>query len=201
MLARRPIRGETAGSMKIYTKTGDDGTTGILGPGRLRKDDPRIEAYGSVDELNAVLGVVRALQPIGNPDQFDPILEAIQSDLFTVGAALADPDPHGRFHQAIGQDQISKIEAWIDQFEASLPPLTQFILPGGTLAAALVHQARTVCRRAERRVVELSASPEGHVSADVLVYLNRLGDFLFVLARAINHQSGVPDQPWRGLGS
>ncbi len=182
--------------MKIYTRTGDDGKTGLLGPGRVEKDCPRIEAYGTVDELNAALGLARSLGLRGDDDVH---LASIQDDLFAVGAALADPDPAGKFHQAINASKIERLEEAIDSLEAELRPLHQFILPGGTPAAAQLHMARTICRRAERRVVRLAHEPGEHVPVEVLVYMNRLGDFLFVMARAANHHGGGADVPWRGL--
>ncbi len=181
--------------MKIYTKTGDQGMTGVLGSGRVTKDDPRIEAYGTVDELNAVLGLVRAS---GLDPDLDASVAAIQDDLFAVGAALADPVENGPFQALITPDHTERLERIIDDLEASLPPLTQFILPGGTPAAAQLHLARTVCRRAERMAVRLCRQPGEHVAAPLLVYLNRLGDLLFVLARAVNHRAGVADIPWKG---
>lgn len=182
--------------VKIYTKSGDDGTTGLIGPGRVDKDCPRIEAYGTVDELNAALGLVRA---IGVAPEYDELLARIQDDLFAVGAALADPSPSGKFHGALQETRVSALEDTIDQLQEELEPLAQFILPGGTPSAAQVHAARTVCRRAERRVVSLSHQPGEDVPRTILVYLNRLGDLLFVLARAVNHKAGIADTPWRGL--
>ncbi|MDX2035435.1 MAG: cob(I)yrinic acid a,c-diamide adenosyltransferase [Isosphaeraceae bacterium] len=179
--------------MKIYTKTGDDGLTGLLGPGRLPKDAPRIEAYGTVDELNAALGVVRAELP---DPAADSLLAGLQSDLFTVGAALADPDPAGPFHGSVRVERIELLERSIDALEEELPPLTQFILPGGTRPAAGLHLARTICRRAERAVVALSHSEGESVPPEIVIYLNRLSDLLFVLARAVNHRAGVDDVPW-----
>jgi cob(I)alamin adenosyltransferase len=181
---------------KIYTKTGDAGLTGLLGGGRVGKDDPRIEAYGTVDELNAALGAARAM---GLDTQADALLGRVQDDLFALGAALADPNPEGRFQNAIGPEHSQRLEAEIDAMEAELPPLDRFILPGGLAAAAHVHLARAVCRRAERLAVHLSRLPNQHVAAPLLVYLNRLSDFLFVLARAVNHRAGVPEIAWRGL--
>ena len=180
---------------KIYTKAGDAGLTGLLGPGRVPKDDLRIEAYGTVDELNAVLGIARASSPAAEDDAR---LARIQEELFVVGSALADPDPAGPFQEAIGPVLARRLEAEIDALDAELPPLTQFILPGGVPAAAAIHLARTVCRRAERRVVALARQPGEHVPADLIVYLNRLSDHLFVLARAVNRRAGVDDVPWRG---
>ncbi len=179
--------------MKIYTKSGDAGLTGLLGPGRFPKDDPRIEAYGAVDELNAAVGVARAAGP--DPDA-DRRLAKVQDDLFVVGSALADPDPEGPFHAAVRPEYAETLETWIDELEASLEPLTQFILPGGTPAAASLHLARTVCRRAEREVVRLTHRQGESVPAAIIIYLNRLSDFLFVLARAVNARAGVADVPW-----
>ena len=182
--------------LKIYTRSGDDGTTGLLGAGRLPKDDLRIETYGTVDELNAALGLARAS---GLDPALDAMLERIQAELFAVGAALADPDPSGRFHSAVKPEFADRIESEIDAMEANLPPLTRFILPGGTASAAQIHLARAICRRAERRVVTLARTPNEHVPAPLLAYLNRLGDFLFVLGRAENHRAGVDDVTWEGL--
>jgi cob(I)alamin adenosyltransferase len=182
--------------MKIYTKTGDDGSTGLLGPGRVAKNSARIDAYGTVDELNAAIGVARAS---GLDGRADAILAAVQEDLFAVGAALADPDPSGRFHNAVSADRAGRLEQEIDAMEARLQPLTAFILPGGTPAAAHVHLARTVCRRAERLVISLATTAGEHVPHDLIVYLNRLSDHLFVLARAMNATAGIADVPWTGL--
>ena len=140
---------ERSTTLKIYTKTGDDGTTGVLGNRRLRKDDLRIEAYGTVDELNAAIGLARSF-PIDADSDTD--LKQIQNELFNVGAALADPNPDGSFHHAVKESQILRLERSIDEMELSLPPLTQFILPGGMTAASHVHLARTICRRAEQLV-------------------------------------------------
>lgn len=183
--------------MKIYTKTGDDGTTGLLGNGRVFKDDPRIDSYGTVDELNAMLGLARAGQ--GLDSQADALIALVQNELFAVGAALADPNPEGRFHNAVAEGYAGRLEAEIDRLEAELPPLTQFILPGGTAAAAQIHLARTICRRAERLVVHLGHQPGVDVPHHLIAYLNRLSDFLFVLARVVNHRAGVSDTPWSGL--
>ena len=182
--------------MKIYTKTGDDGTTGLLGPDRVRKDDPRIDAYGTVDELNAAIGVARAAQPDA---AVDAILGRIQNDLFVLGSALADPAPAGPFFDAVTAEHVAWLEGRIDVLQDALPALTEFILPGGTPAAAQIHLARTICRRAERLVVRLRAHPDQSVSENGLVYLNRLSDALFVIARAINRAAGVADIPWKGL--
>jgi cob(I)alamin adenosyltransferase len=183
--------------LKIYTKTGDDGTTGLLGSGRVGKDDPRIESYGTVDELNAMLGLARASG--GLDAELDGLLARVQDDLFAVGAALADPNPLGKFHRAVAEAHASRLESEIDRLEAELPPLTQFILPGGGPAAAQIHLARTICRRAERLVVHLARQPGVDVPHLLVAYLNRLSDFLFVLARAVNKRSEVADIPWSGL--
>ncbi len=179
--------------MKIYTKTGDAGLTGVLGSQRLRKDDARIEAYGTVDELNAVLGVVRAQ---GLDASADVLMAQLQDELFSVGAALADPNPQGPFHNQISDEHVSRLEKAIDALTDEVEPMRSFILPGGSMAAAQLHLARTVSRRAERLVVHLAHQPGEHVPAPLLIYLNRLSDLLFVLARAVNHRAGVADVPW-----
>jgi cob(I)alamin adenosyltransferase len=182
--------------MKIYTKTGDDGMTGLLGPGRLPKDHLRIEAYGTVDELNATIGVARAS---GLEPGLDQALALVQEELFAAGASLADPDPEGRFHRSLTAERVERLEQAIDRMEEELPPLTQFILPGGTPTAAQLHLARTVCRRAERLVVQLARQEVEFVAVLLIPYLNRLSDYLFVLSRLVNQRAGVPDVPWRGL--
>jgi cob(I)alamin adenosyltransferase len=179
--------------MKIYTKTGDDGGTGLFGGARVGKDDPRIEAYGTVDELNSVLGWARA---VGLPADIDDCIMRIQNELFAVGAELATPDPAAHGTNCTGAEQIAALEQTIDRLEKPLAPLRQFILPGGTPAAAALHVARTVCRRAERRVVTLSHQGSPAMRGSIVVYLNRLGDLLFVLARAVNHAAGQPDVIW-----
>ena len=181
--------------MKIYTRAGDDGQTGLLGPGRVSKDDARIEAYGTIDELNAVLGIARAhgLEP-----EDDALVGLLQDELFAVGSALADPDPKGPFHATITADRTERLERRIDALEADLDPLRRFILPGGSPAAAQLHLARTVCRRAERKVVALGHRPGEHVPEAILTYINRLSDLLFVLSRAVNRRAGVADVPWSG---
>jgi cob(I)alamin adenosyltransferase len=190
------LEGSDTHFMKIYTKTGDDGTTGLLGSRRIPKDDPRIEAYGTVDELNASIGVARAN---GLPAEFDKLLARVQEELFLVGSGLADPDPSGPFQGLIGRDRIERLEHEIDELEASLEPLANFILPAGTAAAAGVHFSRTICRRAEREIVELSRHTNEHVCNNMIIYLNRLGDWLFVLARAINRSSETADVVWKGV--
>ena len=178
--------------MKIYTKTGDDGSTGLFGGPRVAKDDLRIESYGTVDELNSLIGIVHSKTSC---EQIEQILNEIRRDLFSVGATLASPDPEKMGTQLITQENISAIEKSIDQLETKLPPLTSFILPGGSETAAFLHQARTVCRRAERRVVTLAGSVP--ISDSLIKYLNRLSDLLFVLARFANHEAGIPDIPWQ----
>jgi cob(I)alamin adenosyltransferase len=182
--------------VKIYTKTGDDGMTGLLGSHRVPKDDLRIEAYGTIDELNAVLGVARAQELDSAADR---LVAELQDELFAVGSALADPNPKGPFHNVIRTEHATRLEGLIDALETELPPLTSFILPGGGLPAAQLHLARTVCRRAERLVVGLARHTEQDVPTALIVYLNRLSDLLFVLARVVNHRAGVSDVPWKGL--
>jgi cob(I)alamin adenosyltransferase len=182
--------------VKIYTKTGDEGITGLLGNRRVPKDDTRIEAYGTVDEVNAVLGLTRAFELDSDADA---VVAELQTDLFVVGSALADPDPKGRFHNAIHPGHVERLEGIIDRLESELKPLTSFILPGGSPPAAQLHVARTVCRRAERLVVRLARQPGSDVPPILVVYLNRLSDLLFVLARAVNQRAKVPDIPWKGL--
>lgn len=183
-------------AVRIYTKTGDDGSTGLLGPGRVSKGDPRVDAYGSVDELNAALGVARAH---GLDADADALVARLQDELFVLGSALADPSPGGRFHGAVTPEHVAGLESAIDRLEEGLPPLSHFILPGGSPAAAQIHLARTVCRRAERVVVSLAQAPGQDVPAAIIIYLNRLSDLLFVLARAVNRGAGVADIVWKGL--
>ncbi len=180
--------------MKIYTKTGDEGQTGLFGGPRVAKDHPRIEAYGTVDELNAAVGVARS---IGPSNDVDLLLERIQNELFDVGAELATPDAEQRGMIKIGQRHIAELESAIDRFDADLPVLKQFILPGGTQLAAHLHLARTICRRAERRLQTLTTHTDQVASPLLLVYLNRLSDLFFVLARAANAAAGVADVPWK----
>jgi cob(I)alamin adenosyltransferase len=184
--------------VKIYTKTGDEGLTGLLGSRRVPKDEARIVASGTIDELNAALGLARS-QKLDH--EADALVGRLQDELFAVGSALADPNPKGPFHEMIGEAHVARLEAAIDTLEEELPPLTQFILPGGTAGAAALHLARTVCRRSEREVVRLSRTPGEQVPARLLAYLNRLSDLLFVLARVVNQRAGVDDVPWRGPGA
>jgi cob(I)alamin adenosyltransferase len=180
--------------MKIYTKTGDSGDTGLFGGPRVRKNVPRIEAYGTVDELNAVLGLARSHQLDA---EIDSLIKQIQNELFEIGAQLATPDPALHGNALIGTQHIVALESAIDRYDAQLPALKQFILPGGTQAAAALHLARTVCRRAERRVISLRDDSRERVAGEPVVYLNRLSDLLFVLARWVNHLAGTPDAPWQ----
>lgn len=179
--------------MKIYTKTGDAGDTGLFGGPRVRKSDHRVEAYGDVDELNAAVGAVRAI--VEDPE-IDAELARIQEELFCVGAELATP--HGAKARsaipAVDAAWTARLEAAIDGWERELPPLTRFVLPGGTRSAAALHVARTVCRRAERRAVALAG--EAEVDGRVLAYLNRLSDLLFVAARLANHRAGREEPTW-----
>ena len=180
--------------MKIYTKTGDGGDTRLLAPGPVRKDHPRIEAYGTVDELNALLGLARAS---GLPEDVSQVIKHVQNELFSLGAQLAAADPNSAPEPTITSGHVEVLEHDIDRLERSLPPLTQFILPGGTVPAAALHVARTVCRRAERRVVSLSDMDSQSVPEVLIQYLNRLGDLLFVAARAANHELGAADEVWK----
>lgn len=181
--------------MKIYTKTGDTGDTALFGGGRVAKTHPRVEAYGDVDELNAMLGVVRAAEPM---PRIDEVLVPVQRDLFAIGALLATPDREKmRQHlekARIDDARVSELERAIDDCDAELEPLRSFIVPGGTQKAAALHVARTVCRRAERRVVELAQKTE--LPPVIVVYLNRLSDLLFTLARVANRRSGAGEVTW-----
>jgi cob(I)alamin adenosyltransferase len=180
--------------MKIYTKTGDTGDTGLFGGPRVRKDSPRIEAYGTVDELNSVLGLARAAGLAGD---LDALVGQIQNELFALGAQLATPDPAVHNTALMGTREIIALEHAIDRLEKGLEPLKQFILPGGTPAAAQLHFARTVCRRAERRLVTLVGQSPEPIAGDIVVYLNRLSDLLFVMARSVNEAAGRADVPWQ----
>lgn len=181
--------------MKIYTKTGDSGDTGLFGGGRVPKNHPRVDAYGNVDELNAVLGMVRAVEPM---PRIDEILVPVQRDLFAIGALLATPDlekMHKHLEKArIDDSRIAELEHAIDDGDAELEPLRSFIVPGGTPKAAALHVARTVCRRAERSVVTLASETE--IPKLAIIYLNRLSDLLFTLARVANHRGGAGEVTW-----
>jgi len=197
--------------MKIYTRTGDDGTTGLFGGPRVPKTHLRITSYGTVDELNSVLGVARADLHANSNSAADPTqalsagqvqalaaldaeLEQIQKELFLLGADLATPLDSKAKVARVSDSQVQALEAAIDRLTDGLPPLERFILPGGSRLAAGLHVARTVCRRAERLVVELAAETE--VSALAVTYLNRLSDYLFTAARAANAALGVRDVEW-----
>lgn len=179
--------------MKIYTRTGDAGETGLFDGTRVAKSDARVDAYGEVDELNAWLGVVRAA---GVDRQVDQMLVCLQRDLFALGSRLADPSHRiaGRVTRAtLGDDDVARLEGWIDSFEQELPPLRRFILPGGVPAGAALHLARTVCRRAERRIVALGP---GAVEPVLIAYINRVSDLLFELARVVNARAGAAETEW-----
>ena len=176
--------------MKIYTKTGDAGDTGLFGGGRVPKDDARVRAYGEVDELNAALGAAVA----DVPADFElAALQTIQRDLFAIGAELATPD-QAKQRAKVAPNQVEALERLIDAHEATLAPLKNFILPGGTPKAAALHLARTICRRAERAVVSLARDQQ--INPLIIQYLNRLSDLLFVLARVVNKQAGRADIVW-----
>jgi cob(I)alamin adenosyltransferase len=179
--------------VKIYTKTGDAGETSLFDGTRVRKTDQRVSAYGEVDELQACLGAVRAT---GLPPDLDEMCVTMQRDLFAVGARLADPSHKiaTRVEKAVVTDaHVARLEAWIDRLDEELPPLRHFILSGGTPAGASLHLARAVCRRAERAVLHLGAQD---VEPVVLVYINRVSDLLFTMARAANHRAGVSETQW-----
>lgn len=179
--------------VKIYTKTGDAGETSLFDQTRVSKANARVDAYGEVDELNACLGLARAA---GLDPDIAAILEAIQRDLFAAGSRLADPSARiaDRVTKAaVGEADIERLERTIDLLEAEVPALRRFILPSGSPAGATLHVARTVCRRAERRVVGLGSDA---VEPNVVIYLNRLSDLLFVMARAVNRRARVPETEW-----
>ena len=182
---------------KIYTKTGDAGDTGLFGGGRVGKDHPRVEAYGDIDELNAVLGMARSVEMM---PRIDEVLVPIQRDLFAIGALLATPNPAKMREQLakarVDDDRIAQLERAIDDGEEELEPLKAFIIPGGTPKAAALHVARTVCRRAERRVVHLRRDANTEIPQLVVIYLNRLSDLLFVLARVANRRAGAGEVTW-----
>ncbi|MBT8401605.1 MAG: cob(I)yrinic acid a,c-diamide adenosyltransferase [Rhodothermia bacterium] len=181
--------------MKIYTRTGDSGTTGLFGAGRVSKNHPRIEAYGTVDELNATIGIARAA--ISDNQHMNGLLTSIQEELFRIGSDLATPEESDASVPRVTRREIDDLEMAIDRVESELQPLKAFILPAGTALASALHLSRTVCRRAERRVVELAESAS--INENVAIYLNRLADLLFVLARAANARSGSSDEKWKGL--
>jgi cob(I)alamin adenosyltransferase len=180
--------------VKIYTKTGDAGETSLFDGTRVSKADERVAAYGDVDELNAMIGVARSALAAQGTAPLVEMLEQIQRDLFALGSRLADPSHKiaGRVVKAaVVADDIARLEGWIDLLEAELPPLKRFILPGGSPGGAMLHVARTVCRRAERAMVAL-----GGLDRELIVYVNRLSDLLFVMARAANRRAGTPEVEW-----
>ena len=179
--------------MKIYTKTGDQGETSLFAGGRVPKAHVRIEAFGAVDELNAFLGLV--VHHCSSSDLKSRLLR-VQGELFQVGADLATPmEAKTNYIVRLGLEPVTQLETEIDEWQMLLPSLTSFILPGGSQAGALLHIARTICRRAERRVVALAQDEA--INPHVLTYLNRLGDWLFVLARLVNHRQNEPESPWQ----
>jgi len=186
------VRGNNQ-DVKIYTRTGDGGDTGLFDGTRVTKSDPRVAAYGDVDELNAWLGLVRTEV---TESELTAMLEQIQRDLFALGARLADPSHKiaARVAKAaVTTEDISRLEGWIDQLESELPPLRRFILAGGSRGGALLHVARTICRRAERAMVSLG---QDAFEPELLVYVNRLSDLLFVMARAANRRAGTAEAEW-----
>lgn len=180
------------GTMKIYTKTGDKGETGLLGGKRVSKWNLRIWAIGEIDELSAVIGVIR---PFGVPKKMDMLLGQIQEALFVMGAEISSPQKNPNL-PSLQKSETEKLEKIIDEYDAKLPELRNFILPSGSKTGSLLHLARTVCRRAERRVVELSQKE--NISENIIPYLNRLSDLLFVLARSENKRFGKKDTLWIG---
>lgn len=178
-------------TMKIYTRTGDGGSTNLFDGTRIAKSDLRVEAYGEVDEANAAIGLARAE---GLDADVDAVMDTVQRELFALGSRLADPAERiaDRVSKiALGHEDVTKLEGWIDRYEEELPPLRKFILPGGTRAAAALHMARTVCRRAERRMVAMVS-----VEVEYLAYMNRLSDLLFVLTRVVNKRAGKTEVEW-----
>lgn len=185
--------------MKLYTRTGDDGMTGLFSGARVSKNHPRIEAYGSVDELNSVLGLAAAACDAARPFErrVAEILAIIQSRLFDIGADLATPEgarQQAKIHRADDAD-VAESEGWIDEVDGGNSPIRAFVMPGGTELAARLHVARTVARRAERAIVTLMATEP--VGEPVLKYVNRLSDLFFAMARRVNHERGVADVPWK----
>lgn len=177
--------------MKIYTRTGDGGSTTLFDGTRIAKSDLRVEAYGEVDEANAAIGLARAE---GLDADIDAVMDTVQRELFALGSRLADPAERiaDRVSKiALGHEDVTRLEGWIDRYEEELPPLRRFILPGGTRAAAALHMARTVCRRAERRMVAMVS-----VEVEYLAYMNRLSDLLFVLTRVVNKRAGKTEVEW-----
>ena len=180
--------------MKIYTRSGDGGETELPGGGRVWKNSPRLDACGTLDELNAALGLVRTERL---PEDIDRLLERLQNELFNAGSELATVDPAQTASPIIKAQHVEAIEQAIDHYEAKLPTLKGFILPGGVRSSALFHVARTICRRAERELVTLIQAEKQAVSLNILAYINRLSDLCYVLARFSNSQAGAGDVPWR----
>lgn len=184
--------------MKIYTRGGDRGETGLLGGDRVPKSDPRVEAYGSVDELNAGLGLALALDAEGTLDRDE--LTRVQEDLLAIGARLAAANPERALERgtipALDPGRVEELERWIDRLDEQLPALDAFVLPGGSPAGAQLHVARTVCRRAERAIVDLRGE-DAELAEKVIPYVNRLSDLLFTLARSVNRRMGIPEGRWR----
>jgi len=184
--------------MTLYTRTGDDGTTGLFGGPRVRKDDPRVEAFGTVDEFNASLGLAIAMCNAASAFEsaLAERLRGLQSRLFDLGADLATPmdSQHASKIARIELEHAAQIEQWIDEVEASNEPMRNFVLPGGTELAARLHVARAVCRRAERCTIQLAASQS--INPLTIILMNRVSDLLFALARRVNREAGVADVPW-----
>lgn len=183
--------------MKIYTRTGDDGSTGLFGGGRVRKSDPRIECYGTIDELNAAIGLSAAAASAPAVYEMREWLRQIQNELFNIGSHLATPSesPSAAKLPALEDSIVSRLEMQIDEADQQLTPLRQFILPAGSEVACRLHLARTICRRAERRIVAFAM--DRPVPNLIITYLNRLSDWLFVMARLANRRAGVEDVPWK----
>ncbi|MCB9217871.1 MAG: cob(I)yrinic acid a,c-diamide adenosyltransferase [Ignavibacteriales bacterium] len=182
--------------MKIYTKTGDDGNTSLFGGERVKKNNLRIEAYGSIDELNASLGLVIANKASKETSE---ILEFLQNTLFRIGAELATPENvKSNAIIEISSEEIEKLEKLIDKFDSNLPELKHFILPGGSISSSFLHFSRTICRRAERKIVELIEIEK--INNNILIFINRLSDLLFILARYENFVSSTPEKEWKSRG-
>ena len=184
--------------MKLYTRSGDDGSTGLFGGDRVSKDHPRVEAYGTLDELNASIGLAAVACDPGSPlgKRLSETFQKLQSRLFDIGADVATPE--GNKHEAkiirITQSHIDELETLIDEMEEGNEPMTNFVMPGGTELASRLHVARTICRRAERRLISLSLTET--VTPEPIIFINRLSDLLFAMARRANHEEGVGDVPW-----
>ncbi|VVC04435.1 Cobalamin adenosyltransferase [Candidatus Bilamarchaeum dharawalense] len=174
--------------MRIYTKFGDKGNTTLLGGSVVPKNHPRVEAYGSMDELNAILGVIISFS---TDPELTTSLSKIQKDLFVIGAELA-----GSKNRSLSPARIGEIESEIDSMEADLPPINHFIIPGGSKTASLLHLARTICRRSERQIIALSQKEV--INPEIIIYVNRVGDFLFVQARHVNYRKKISETIWKG---